>query len=173
MAVHTDDPQGPVTGAPQAPKSRHRHGLLTPEGTPAPEDARITADKERSARETRQQGAMPPITEIPDGAEAQTKSPFDIGSQDDQESDSDSGSDESDDEEVPPPTEAQMEAVRHVLACRRKDYRGILKLGPLAEDPRQERENTLNSFIFFGCLLHPAFNKTKDAEEAWKSKPHI
>lgn len=111
MAANIDNPQGPVTGASKAPKSRHRHGLPTPEGTPAPEDARIAADKERSARETRQQGIMPPIAETPDGEEAQSKPAFDIGSRDDQESHSNSDSDESGDEDVSPPTDAQVEAV--------------------------------------------------------------
>ena len=123
--------------------------------------------------ESKQHGTIPPVIELPDGEEALSKPAFDIGSQDNRESDSGSDSDESDDEGVAPPTEAQVEAVRHVQACDRKDYRKILKLGPAAEDARQERENTLNSFNSFGCLLHPAFNKSEGAEEAWKSKLHI
>lgn len=74
---------------------------------------------------------------------------------------------------MPEPTEAQVEAVRHVRACRRKDCHKILKLGPVAEDPRQERENTLNSVNSLVCLVHPRFNKTEGAEEASKSKCYI
>ena len=170
MAARIDNPQGPVTGASKAPKSRHRHGLPTPEGTPVADDARIAADKERSVREARQQSSMPPITENPDGEEAQSKPPFDIGSQDNRDSDSDSDSDESDDEGVAPPTDAQVDAVDHVLACDPKDYRQILKLGPVAEDPRQEKENIVNKFNHMACQVHPRFNKAQGADKALKCK---
>ena len=63
-----------------------------------------------------------------------TKPTFDVGSQDDQFNSSDS--EDSDTKGVPQLTEAQVEAVRYVLACRRKDYRKILKLGLVAKDTR-------------------------------------
>ncbi|KIW11737.1 hypothetical protein PV08_09009 [Exophiala spinifera] len=172
MAAPTDNTQGLVTGVSQAPKSRHRHGLPTPEGTLAPEDARITADKERMAREARQQGAMPSIIEVADREEAQSKPAFDIGAQDDRQSqgggDSGSESDESDDGRPSLATDAQAEAVHSVLACSRRDYRKILKLEAVAEDDRQEKENIVNSFTRLGCLTHPDFNPTKGADEAFK-----
>lgn len=177
MAAQIENTKVPATGASQVPKSRHRHGLITPETTPAPEDAKITADKERSARAVKQQGSMPPIVEISDSEEAstaQSKPAFDVGSQDGRESDSGSDeSEESDDDEASPPSKAQVEAVEYVLACPQKDCRKILKLGLVAEDARQEKENVLNSFNHITCLVHPRFNSTKGAEEAYKCKLQI
>lgn len=45
MLALIESPQVHGNGAKPVPKSRHQHGLLTPEGPPVPEDARITADK--------------------------------------------------------------------------------------------------------------------------------
>lgn len=176
MAARIENTKAPATGASQVPKSNSRHGLVTPETTPAPEDAKITADKERNARAAKQ-GSMPSIVEISDSEEAstaQSKPAFDVGSQDDRESDSDSDEREAGEgDEAPPPSQAQVEAVEYVLACPRKDYRKILKLGPVADDARQEKENVLNSFNRITCLVHPRFNSTKGAEKAFQGKSHF
>ena len=164
MTAHNASSHIPVNAPAQAAKSRHRHGLLTPDTTPAPEDARIAADKERSPREPRQQGAMPPITEISEGGEDQPQIPYDIGSQDDHESESDSDGREG----ALAPTEAQVNAVSHVLACYLKDYHNIMGLGPVAEDARQERENIVNRFNHMVCQVHPRSIKVADAHKALK-----
>ena len=172
MASLVENSQFQGNGTKHVPKSRHQHGLFTPEGTPVPEDARITADKERSARDAKQKATLNPITETVEGEEpaaAQSKPAFDVGSQEDSESDSD----DSDEDDVGPPSEAQVEAVQHVLACSRKDYRKILKLEPASEDARQDKENLVNSFRKMGCLTHPDFNKSKGAEKAFKSKDQL
>jgi hypothetical protein len=106
------------------PKSHHWHGLLTPQRTLAPEDARITADKERRARAAEESGSMPPIVEIFDSEEVsttQTKSAFDVGSQGD--------SEESDDDEASPPSKSQVEADEYVFTCSRNGCRLLLEIG--------------------------------------------
>jgi hypothetical protein len=117
-----------------------------------PEDARVAADKERTAREARQNATMTTIPENSDGEglpATQSKPAFDVGSKDKGGSESDS--DDSEDDEVTPPSQAQAEAVQHVLACPRKKYRKILKVDPAAEDSRQDREDMVNSFRKLGC----------------------
>ena len=169
MASLVENSQFQGNGAKHVPKSRHQHGLFTPEGTPVPEDARITADKERSARDAKQKATLDSITETVEGEEpaaAQSKPAFDVGSQDD----SESNSDESHEDDVAPPSEAQVEAVRHVLACSRKDYRKILKVEPASEDARKDKENIVNAHQKIGCLLHPDFNKAKGADKAFRRK---
>ena len=172
MSALTENSHVQGNGAKSVPKSRHQHGLPTPEGTPVPEDARISADKERSARDAKQKATMDPIIETVEGEEpaaSQSKPAFDAGSQENSESDSD----ESDEEGVAPPSEAQLEAVKHVLACSRKDCRKILKAEPASVDARQDKENMVNSFRKMGCLVHPDSNKGKGADQAFKSKDSI
>ena len=171
MATHNKSPHVPINAPAQAAKSRHQHGILTPESTPVPDDARLRADKERRERAAGRSGTLQPVPESPSGeasSASQTKPPFDVSSQDDQNSDSDTGA--NDNEHAPQPSAAQVDAVRHVLSCPPKEYRMILKVGPPGGDTQKDKEDKVNSLRKMGCLLNPNYNKAKGAYKAFMGK---
>lgn len=142
-------------------KAQDQHGLLTPEATPAPEEARVDADKTRQAQE---QAKLPAITENTsqeNGLSTQSKPELDVHS--------DMPTEDESDHEQSVPQPLQVEAVKRVLACRPTEYRKVLAVEPSDPDSRVDEENIVNNFRKLGCQAHPDYNKTPGAEKAFKS----
>ena len=158
--IAADEARKPVEQAPT--------GLLTPEGTPGPDDARLEADKAR--RETEAAKAPSDAMALdsstgPDNAGVtadkgkgpekppQTTVPLDQTPSDA----SDTGQRGYTDE--------QKSAADRVLKCGPNQYYQILGL----KDP-SPKEDSKKAYKKLALLLHPDKNKYEDAEEAFKRR---
>jgi len=121
-------------------------GVLTPETTPALEDGRVEADKERRAREAAEKLAK------------QQQNPP-------QDSD-----DEGDETKKTQPTEEQDQAVQRVLKCKKKDYRRILGVQDKYGTPEVEQEAILTAFRKLGTLIHADYIEGDDTKKAYDSE---
>ena len=145
---------------------QQNHGLPTPEGTPAPEDGRIVADKERDKH--RHEPSLGPIQEAPTTPAPPSKPVS--GSSEASGNDGDGGDEEDDPADRHPPSQEQIDAVAEVLAAGAKDHRKILGAVRIGKDDNEEKEIILNAFRKRGSLVHPDYNSSNDAEKAFKSK---
>lgn len=123
-------------------KGRHtgaHHGLFTPESTPEPDGA----------------SHAPPG---PSNLTSQSKPTFDGAS-----------NDESDDSDVEPASQKQVDAVKRVLDCDRKDYHAILGIPKEYKSSNEAREAARDGWIKVGTAVHPDYNPAKGAKKASKS----
>jgi hypothetical protein len=153
MAATQDNTHDPATTIVKSLRNRQVHGLITPEGTPVPEDGRIEAEKARLL------AGQPQSENL--GVATQSKPAFE------NESDSDSDS-EGEDSRVP--TQEQIEMTQKVNALGSRQHRKILGVAESYSNPREEKEAITNALRELVKLLHPVVNKTKGADKSCRSK---
>ncbi|KAF4465066.1 domain-containing [Fusarium albosuccineum] len=118
--------------------SQNSFGLATPEATPAVEDGRIAADKERMA------AAMRQLPEISSSKPAEIKEQV-SGAADNHAND-----------------EIDVE-IKRIMRCFDSSYAEILGISP--NSPEKE---VLAAWRHLGCMLHPKFIKHPNAEAVFK-----
>lgn len=123
--------------------SQRPGGLATPEATPAVEDGRVAADKERAA------AAMRQLLETSSSDSADTKG---------QVSEANDATDGSANDKI----EVEIE---RVMRCFDSSYAEILGVQP--NSPEKE---IVAAWRHLGCMLHPRFIKHPKAEAAFKSE---
>jgi hypothetical protein len=139
----------PGTNGKNQRETLFQNGLASPGGTPAVDDGRVAADKERQAAEA--------------AAEAAAN-----GSQDENMKDDDDG----DDGDYRPGEldEEEKEARKRVMSCPSQNYREILGVKEAYDNPIEEKAEILKAYRNLGMLIHPDFNDDEEAEEVFKSK---
>jgi hypothetical protein len=143
-------------------ETRQVHGLATPDGTPAPDDARIEADNARQQAESQSANAQsdPPNVQSRTGPESHSEHSNGKNEEDEK---------HEEDEEAPP-TEEQIEAVNRVMKYSRQDYRNILGLKETYASEDEERQAVMDAFRELGFLVHIGYNSAKNARAAFQSK---
>ena len=160
---------GVTAGQPVPDPEKHQgthqaHGLATPEGTPAPDDARTDADIARRQAESQsanaQQDPPKPSEESRTGPEGRSEHGNGENKEDE----------ESEEEEEKPATKEQIEAVGRVMKCGKKAYREILGVKDTYANENEGRQEVLDAFRELGCLVHSNYNDDKQAKKAFGRK---
>ena len=156
MAAAQDNTHDPATTIVKSLRNRQVHGLTTPEGTPAPEDDRIEAEKAPLLAHQPQSENL--------GVATQSKPAF----EDEPDSDLDS---EDDGSRVP--NQKQIEMTQKLNALRSRQHRKILGVAESYPNPKEEKEAIMNAFRELIKLLHPVVNKAKGADKVCRSKSMV
>ena len=140
-------------------ETQQRHGLVTPDATPAVDDARIEADRVRRATAAQQTAAA-----TSKAAESQPASQSHDANANENRPDGDSTSEPGSDSESA--SSEQIELVERVMRCSKAKPQEILGLA--GADGADEME-VLAAFKKVGCATHPEINKAAKAYSAHKS----
>ncbi|RSL40411.1 hypothetical protein CEP54_016128, partial [Fusarium duplospermum] len=137
MASSSQAPSKNTTN-PNANASQKSFGLATPEATPAVEDGRIAADKERMAAAMRQllesssSNSAETKEQVPDAADSNANDEIDV-------------------------------ETKRIMRCFDSSYAEILGVSP--NSPEKE---VVAAWRHLGCMLHPKFVKHPNVEAAFK-----